>query len=158
MHTPQLRLDHVALPAHDAEATWRFYTEILGLRLLDACSGDDWGGQPWLMMVFACADGRTLALSARRGADVPASDAATADVRHVAFAVATQGELAAWRERLRAQRIELREEDHGTQQSLYFDDPNGNVVEITAPASETAMPMNAAAYGVVQRWVEQGRA
>jgi len=163
MPTPHLRLDHVALPARDAEGTLRFYTDVLGLRLIDACSGDDWGGQPWMMMVFAAGDGRSLALSVRRGGEPGAEGASAAeagadDVRHLAFAVATQDDLEGWRERLRAHGVECRDEDHGAQQSIYFADPNGNVVEITAPASETAMPGNAAALGIVQRWIERGRA
>jgi catechol 2,3-dioxygenase-like lactoylglutathione lyase family enzyme len=41
-----LRLDHFALPVYDAAKTLHFYTEVLQLPLVDALSGEDWGGKP----------------------------------------------------------------------------------------------------------------
>jgi catechol 2,3-dioxygenase-like lactoylglutathione lyase family enzyme len=146
-----LRLDHVAIPIRDARASYRFYSETLGLTLADALSGDDWGGKPWLMMIFTTDDGQQLALVALRGAEsarVPESDE-----RHYAFAVETDKELASWRERLRAHGVDARDEDHGTQRSIYFVDPNGITLEITTPPSPTLKTKNAKAKDVVEGWL-----
>src|SRR5688572_3769327 len=122
-----LRLDHVAIPIRDARASYRFYAETLGLTLAGALSGDDWDGKPWLMMIFATREGHQLALVAFRGGP---STEREGDRRHYAFAVSSDDELAAWRSRLRAHGIDTREEDHETQRSIYFEDPNGITLEI----------------------------
>lgn len=80
-----LRFDHLALPVYDAAATHRFYSEVLRLPLVEALSGDDWGGRPWLMMFFWTGGAQLLALCALRGAPRPTPDGLPADVRHYAF-------------------------------------------------------------------------
>lgn len=68
MSRASLRTDHFVFPAHDVARTLRFYREILGFPLSGAYSGDDWGGRPWLMMLFEVGDGRQIVLCALRGA------------------------------------------------------------------------------------------
>jgi catechol 2,3-dioxygenase-like lactoylglutathione lyase family enzyme len=53
-----LRFDHLAIPVYDAPRTLQFYTEVLQLPLVDAISGDDWGGKPWLRMFFGTGGGQ----------------------------------------------------------------------------------------------------
>jgi len=149
-----LHLDHIALPAFDGTATLRFYTEVLGLPLVDALSGDDWEGRPWLMMIFGLAGGGTIVLSALRGAQRPCRDDLPREVRHYAIAAASLDELQGWKNRLRAHSIGFSEEDHGIQRSIYFEDPNGHVLEITAPASERAGDASAPAAAVVKAWLD----
>jgi catechol 2,3-dioxygenase-like lactoylglutathione lyase family enzyme len=60
-----LRFDHLALPVYAAARTLHFYSEVLRLPLVDALSGDDRGGKPWLMMFFG--SGQLLALCALYG-------------------------------------------------------------------------------------------
>jgi glyoxylase I family protein len=153
-----LKIDHWALPIFDVEATYRFYTDVLELPLLETFTGDDWGGKPWLMMIFELAEGRQLALCALRGARPPRPDGLPADVRHFAFSVASKTEQTAWKKRLKAQGVAFSEEDHGTQQSIYFQDPNGIVLEITTPASDGNLARNPAAADVVREWLENERA
>jgi glyoxylase I family protein len=145
-------MDHIALPCRDARASHRFYAEVMGFPLVDALSGDDWGGSPWLMMIFALPDGRAIALTALRGAAGHGPGTARDDITHFAFAVASDRDLDAWRRRLRDAQIQLREEDHGTQRSIYFADPSGVTFEITTPPSE-AVAVNASAYDAVSRWI-----
>src|SRR5262245_50655195 len=149
-----LGLDHIALPAFDAAATVRFYTEVLGLPLVDALSGDDWGGRPWLMMVFGLESGGTIVLCALRGAQRPRADDLPRDLRHSAIAAESFTELQHWKERLRSHSIDFNEEDHGTQRSIYFEDPNGHLLEITAPASATSGEKSASADALVKAWLE----
>lgn len=130
-----LKLDHIAMPIRDVAATQRFYTEILGLPLLAAHSGDDWGGRSWLMMIFGLGDARQLALVAFKGTPGPLTDGLPEDARHFALAADSKRELQGWKQRLEQRGVPFREEDHGAQRSIYFKDPNGIVIEITAPAS-----------------------
>ena len=148
-----LRIDHLAIPVYDAAATHRFYTEVLQLPLVEALSGDDWGGKPWLMMFFGTGGGQLLALCALHGAQRPPADGLPADVRHYAFSVASSAEQADWKARLRRHGIAFSEEDHGTQHSIYFADPNGIVLEVTTPPSLPGSQPDAHATERVQRWI-----
>ena len=147
-----LRFDHLALPVYDAAATYRFYSEVLELPLVEALSGENWGGLPWLMMFFATGSGQLLALCARRSAPPPAPEFPE-DVRHFAFAVASADELDGWRGRLRRHGIPWSEETHAHQHSLYFKDPNGIMLEVTTPASVAPLEPDAAAAQAVRRWI-----
>ena len=149
------RADHVALPIFEVEASYRFYTKIMRLPLIAAHSGDDWGGKPWLMMIFALGDNRQLALCALRGVPRPPSNGLPRELHHVAFGVATARELAAWKRRLRAHAIEFSEEDHGAQRSIYFEDPNGIVLEVTQPPAARAH-RDPNAPRLVADWIAHG--
>jgi catechol 2,3-dioxygenase-like lactoylglutathione lyase family enzyme len=146
-----LSADHVAFPITEVAASRRFYGQVLGLPLVEAHAGDDWGGHPWLMMIFALADGRQLALCARHGAAPAPEDPAPRDLRHYALRCADAGELSRWADRLRAHEVTFWEEDHGAQRSIYFADPNGIVLEITTPAPLAAASTQADAQ--VQAWL-----
>ena len=148
-----LRFDHLALPVYDAAKTLHFYNEVLQLPLVDALSGDDWGGKPWLMMFFGTGSGQLLALCALRGAQPPRPDGLPADVRHYAFAVSSSAEQDRWKRRLREHGIAFSEEDHGAQHSIYFADPNGIMLEVTTPASAAPLQPDAHAAQRVQRWI-----
>jgi catechol 2,3-dioxygenase-like lactoylglutathione lyase family enzyme len=148
-----LRFDHLALPVYDAARTYHFYSEVLRLPLVDALSGDDWGGKPWLMMFFGTGSGQLLALCALRGAHPPRPDGLPSDVRHYAFSVASNAEQEQWKARLRRHQVAFTEEDHGRQHSIYFSDPNGIVLEVTTPASTRDLRPDAHAAQQVQRWI-----
>jgi catechol 2,3-dioxygenase-like lactoylglutathione lyase family enzyme len=147
-----LSLDHLALPVYDAAATYHFYAEILGLPLVAALEGDNWGGYPWLMMFFGAGQ-QLLALCALRGAQPPAPSRLPEDVCHYAFAVKSAAEQRGWVTRLRAHGIDCWEEDHGAQHSVYFRDPNGIVLEVTTPPSNGDADAPAA-HAAVRRWLQ----
>lgn len=153
MSDAALRFDHLALPVYDAGQTYRFYSEVLKLPLVDALSGDDWGGKPWLMMFFG-AGAQLIALCALRGARPAPRDDLPDDVRHYAFSVASRAEQRQWMARLEAHGVQYTEEDHGRQHSIYFRDPNGIMLEVTTPASTGAAASDPAAGQLVQRWIE----
>ena len=151
-----MRLDHVVIPVADAEKSLAFYGETLGLPLISAFDGDDWGGKAWLMMIFALADGRELVLVALRGLK-PQPSGLPADTRHYAFSVETDVEQDAWRQRLIQAAVDYWEEDHGDQRSIYFADPDGTILEITTPPSAPAKAPSREAWAAAKSWIAQGQ-
>jgi len=149
-----LTLDHVVMPVRDAEATLTFYTKVLELPLVEAFSGDDWDGYPWLMMIFGLGGKQELVAVALRGAPAPDYRGVPVDARHYALAAASADDLNRWRERLLEAKVDFWEEGHGEQSSIYFPDPDGVIFEITWPATTVPRMANAAAHTAVQRWVK----
>jgi catechol 2,3-dioxygenase-like lactoylglutathione lyase family enzyme len=156
MKPPSLSLDHVALPVLDAGRTRDFYRDVLGLTLVSALEGPDWDGRAWLMMIFADGEGRELALCAFAGLQSKLDADWPADVRHYAFGVRNVGELGAWKARLDGAGVAWREEDHGNQVSIYFSDPNGTTLEITARTAPGASDGDGA-DAVVDAWLARIR-
>jgi catechol-2,3-dioxygenase len=117
------RLDHVSLNVSDRPRSIAWYREILGLEQRGTPRRDDW---PVFMGDF----GACVALFQ---AQVVSPDRApeSTGLRHVAFMVGRE-DLAAAQERLRQRGVEFRFEDHGNAHSLYFPDPDGNVIELTS--------------------------
>lgn len=149
-----LRMDHVVFPAWDPARTLWFYRDVMGFPLVRTMSGPDWGGYPWLMMFFAAGDNREVVLVALRGAAKPPADGLARDVRHLAFAEKAANALAKWRKKLQAAEIAFWEETHGRQRSLYFEDPNGIVLEVTAPPSSGGKQTRRAAMAMAEKWIK----
>ena len=95
-------LDHVVFPVRDAEASLRFYGDVMGFPLLNAFSGDDWDGYPWLMMVFGLGGRQELVCVALKGAPAPDYRGVPVDARHYALAAESAEAFSAWRAKLRA--------------------------------------------------------
>jgi catechol 2,3-dioxygenase-like lactoylglutathione lyase family enzyme len=149
-----LRTDHIVFPVWDAKASLAFYREVMGFQLVDAFSGADWGGHPWLMMFFVAGDGREIVLVGLRGAKRPPGDGLARDMRHLAFSETSIARLEGWRRKLRKAQVEFWEETHGPQRSLYFEDPNGLILEITAPPSRPAKRTSRTALSKARRWID----
>jgi catechol 2,3-dioxygenase-like lactoylglutathione lyase family enzyme len=150
-----LRTDHVVLPVWDARASLSFYRDVMGFALTHSITGDDWGGKPWLMMIFSPGDGREVVLVNLKGQARPRRDDLPKDVRHLAFAESSVKALGKWRKKLASRKIDFWEENHGAQESIYFEDPNGIVLEITAPPSRATGAGSRAALAAAKRWIAQ---
>ena len=153
MNTPALRFDHVAVPVHDAQSAHHLFAETLGLPLLAAYSGDDWDGAPWLMMIFGLAEDGQVALCALHGAQKAPKPAT--DLPHFALATADKTQLAAWEKKLQAAGFEIRHEDHGDQQSIYFEDRSGLTWEITTARKNSVAEPDA--RDTVDQWIASHR-
>lgn len=111
----------------DLEAMAKFYTEALGLELLE---------QGTLALALRCGPAVLLVFDPTKailpGRPVPSHGATGPG--HVAFAARPE-ELPAWRARLRAAGVEIEQEvtwdEGGT--SIYVRDPAGNSVELAPP-------------------------
>jgi len=151
-----LKFDHAAIPIADPGKTYEFYAETLGLPLIDALCGRDWGGHDWLMMIFGLADNRELALIALRDFKPKRQRGMPRDALHYAFSVADAKALDAWRTRLVEADVEFWEEGHGAQASLYFEDPNGLILEITSPPSAPEQSFQRDPKALIRRWLKAG--
>jgi catechol 2,3-dioxygenase-like lactoylglutathione lyase family enzyme len=150
-----LTLDHVVFPVRDAQTTLRFYTEVLELPLVDAFSGDDWDGYPFLMMTFGLGGQQELVTVALRGAPSPDYRGLPMDARHYALAAESSADLDAWRGRLGDAGVDFWEEHHGDQESLYFPDPDGVIIEITWPRSTVPKAARQHAMAAVRSWIKK---
>lgn len=146
-----MRFDHVAVPVHDAKSAYQLFADTLGLPLVAAYTGDDWDGAPWLMMIFGLAEDGQVALCARRGAKKSRQQAS--DLPHFALATATRAQLAAWERKLKGAGFAIRHEDHGDQQSIYFEDRSGLTWEITTARKDSAADPGARA--TVDGWIAE---
>jgi catechol 2,3-dioxygenase-like lactoylglutathione lyase family enzyme len=114
------RLDHVSLNVTDRARSIAWYRDVLGLPQLNQPTADDepvFVGQPGLQFGL---------FQAQRPS--PPREVESAGLRHVALVV---DDLDAAQERLRLHGVTFRSEDHGNALSVYFDDPDGHVLELT---------------------------
>lgn len=135
-----MRIDHVAHPSRDPQATHRFYSEVLNLKLVQAYAGSE------LMLVYALPGGGNLVFSASRDDGKLSVENIAWERRHVGLTVATRAEFDYWLQRLRELGVEHQLVDN---ERIYFADPDGLVLELEV-ASE--IPVNRAAPEVLARW------
>ena len=148
------RLNHVAYPTFDTAATVRFYTEVMGFRLVDAVQ-DAIGRTRFLHTFFAMESGEIIAFFDIPGLEKPARDHVPPWVRHLAMSVDSRETLAAWKTRLESHGVHVDGPiDHdGVWSSIYFADPNDVMLELThqARALDDADAQRAA--DMVAAWV-----
>lgn len=120
------RIGHVLLRATDVERSRKFYTEILGFQVME--EDPEHGG------IFMALEGHAHTLDLFPVTD-PAAGARPgsggAGVHHVAFQVESEAALRAAYFALRDRGVQIaRAVDHVSQRSIYFHDPDGNLLEI----------------------------
>ena len=140
------QLHHFAWRARDAEETRHFYEDFLGLPLYHIIQSDyvPSTGEycPYTHFFFRLVDGSFIAFFdlGDDQASLPSPNT-PAWVHHISFRVNTVDELLATKTRLEAHGISvLGVTDHHIFKSIYFFDPNGIRLELTAQlASEAHM-------------------
>ena len=132
------QLHHFAWRARDAEETRHFYEDILGLPLYHIIQSDyvPSTGEycPYTHFFFRLVDGSFIAFFdlGDDQASLPSPNT-PAWVNHISFRVDTVDELLATKTRLEAHGISvLGVTDHHIFKSIYFFDPNGIRLELTA--------------------------
>jgi len=134
-------LHHFAYRCRDAEETRHFYEDILGLPLVGVITQDRVPSTqefaPHAHIFFQMTDGSCIAffdLGDGQAAE-PSPNTATW-VNHLALRVDSLAELETAMAKLRTAGVEvLGITDHGPIRSIYFFDPNGIRLELTAPVS-----------------------
>ena len=148
---PIQQLHHYAYRAKDAEETRHFYEDVLGLPLFHIIQSDivPSTGEycPYMHFFFRLQGGSFIAFF-----DLGDDEAALPSpntplwVNHISFRVNTVPELQAMKARLEAEGIEvLGVTDHRIFKSIYFFDPNGIRLELTAQLASEAQMQQASA-------------
>ncbi|HEY2925950.1 VOC family protein [Piscinibacter sp.] len=151
------KLHHNAYRCRDSEATRRFYEDFLGMRLADTLEiKETQTGRKTetLHTFYELDDGSYLAFF--EAPDMPFEFKAQHDYDlHIALEV-DEAALQPMMAKGRSLGIETRGiSDHGFIHSIYFRDPNGYVIELTAkvPDQEQAMdPATNGARAKLDRW------
>ena len=119
------QLTHMGIYVHELERMVAFYGNVLGLVVSDRGHVPRFGGD----IVFMSGDSRThhqVVLVHGRPAD-----ATYTTVMQISFTVPSLAELRAARDRALANGARnLRATSHGNAWSIYFEDPEGNVIEV----------------------------
>lgn len=143
---PIRQLHHFAWRCRDAEETRRFYEDLLGLPLVHAIRNDrvpSTGDEnPHLHLFFQMKDGSCIAFFDLGDGQTAAPSPNTPSwVNHLALRVDTLEALDAARKRLIAAGVSvLGPVDHdGYVHSIYFFDPNGIRLELTAEIASESM-------------------
>ena len=138
------QLHHYAYKARDAEETRHFYEDILGLPLYHIIQSDyvPSTGEycPYTHFFFRLKDGSFIAFF-DIGDDEKALPSPNTPlwINHIAFRVNTVEELENTKARLEAHGIEvLGVTDHHIFKSIYFFDPNGIRLELSAQLADAA--------------------
>ena len=135
-------LHHFAWRCRDAEETRRFYEDILGLPLYHIIQSDHVPSTgeycPYTHFFFRLQDGSFIAFF-DLGDDVASEPSPNTPkwVNHIAFRVNSVEELQRMKERLEANGVEvLGVTDHHIFHSIYFFDPNGVRLELSAQLAD----------------------
>lgn len=115
------KIGHVHLKVRRLETSLPFYTEILGLRITERVGR-------YAFLSFG-REHHDVALN-EVGTDSRIPGERDIGLFHFAIAVSTLRELKDCYRRLRAAKIAVEPVDHGISKVLYFDDPDGNGIEV----------------------------
>lgn len=132
------RLNHFAWRCRDAEETRHFYEDILGLPLVHVIQADTVPStgeySPYTHIFFQMSDGAYIAFFDLGDDETSAPSPNTpAWVNHLALQVPSQDDLLAAKAKLESEGVKvLGVTDHHILNSIYFFDPNGLRVELTA--------------------------
>jgi catechol 2,3-dioxygenase-like lactoylglutathione lyase family enzyme len=127
-------LGEASIRVRDLAAMRRFYEEVVGLNVLRREESfvffriaDGYGGHPQVLGLFT-ADNREF-LESR----LPELNAATSTLHHIAFNVALE-DFESERQRLQALGLKVEATTHAWLhvRSLYFPDPEGNLIEFVS--------------------------
>ncbi len=138
------KLHHVAYRCRDAGETASFYTNLLGLKLAHVIVQDrvpsTQAHSPHAHIFFQMADGSFIAFFELAAAPPAQKDPNTPDwVQHLALEVESEAELLASKQRLQDAGLDVvGPTDHKFCKSIYFFDPSGHRLELTARADTPA--------------------
>jgi catechol-2,3-dioxygenase len=120
------KLGHVVLKVRDLDRSEAFYTSVLGLAVT--------GRMPGRMVFFAVpgnSDSHDLGLW-QVGPDAASPAPRQVGLFHVAWQVEREEDLRAFHDSLVARGVPVRSTmDHGANLSVYFEDPDGHMLEVT---------------------------
>ncbi len=152
-------VDRLSFPSFNAEATHRFYTEVMEMPLSHAQSGINaqWR-RPYLFFSYSFENGVTLSFFEFDGIERAQPDSLPRDIRHIGLRVTSEAEFDQWIEKLERYRVEYAIERHIDGRHAYFVDPNGVMFEISAaPQKRPLGKRDPAPKQVLERWFSERR-
>jgi glyoxylase I family protein len=158
-------LHHFAYRCRDAEETRHFYEDILGLPLAHVITAERVPStgeySPYVHLSFRMGDGSNIAFFDLGDGEAPLPSPNTpAWVNHLALEVEGEEAVATAKQRLQAAGVDvLGVTDHGFVKSIYFFDPNGLRLELTARTStqEEDAEHEKQAHAALRAWTERTR-
>jgi len=155
-------LNHVAYVTRDTAATRRFYTELLGMRLVSYAKDSSVGstGEPvsFLHTFFEMNDGSCIAFFEIDGLEHDHRESPLPRwAPHLALSVSSREELEATQQRLVAAGLEVKgiTEHEGVWSSIYFFDPNGVRLELTYQNRALTDQDARGAEAAVDQWLSE---
>lgn len=153
-------LYHYSYPCRDGEETRAFYEDLLGLPLVNCMTADRVPStgeeKPYAHFFFEMADGSYMAFFDLGENEMPLPSPNTPNwVQHFAMEVASVDDVLAMRDRLRAAGVTVTDiVDHEFINSIYFFDPNGLRLEVTARTEEPGYieKAKAEAHAALDAW------
>jgi glyoxylase I family protein len=134
--TPLLRIHHAAIICSDYQRSKRFYTQVLGLKVL---AENFRAARDSYKLDLALPDGGQVELFSFKGAPARPSYPEAQGLRHLAFEVA---DVQAWTRHLHAQGVaveDIRTDEYTGQRFVFFADPDGLPLELyEAPGQSTS--------------------
>jgi catechol 2,3-dioxygenase-like lactoylglutathione lyase family enzyme len=160
------RIHHVAYRCKDAKQTVQWYREHLGMEFVLAIAEDrvpsTHEADPYMHVFLDAGGGNVLAFFELPNSPAMGRDENTPDwVQHIAFKVGSVDELEARKAKLEASGIPvIGVTDHTIFQSIYFFDPNGHRVELTADTATADMSrrLDAVKWDMLDEWSRTKRA
>lgn len=154
------QIHHVAYRCNDAQETTDFYTKILGLKFVMAISEDRVPStgepHPYMHIFFDTGHGSCIAFFELPDSPAMGKDPNTPGwVQHFAMQVESEAELLAMKQRLEDHGIGVvGPTDHNFIKSIYFFDPNGHRLELTARTDEPGLldKLEAMAPDMLEEW------
>jgi len=122
-------LDHVNIFVRNAERSYRWYTDVLGLHTQDLFNH---AGTDRLRAAFLACDpdhAHDIALF-EVGEDAPLAEKRQVGLNHVAWRMATLDDLSEMYQRLQDKGVPITVSDHTVSIGVYFADPDGNGLEV----------------------------
>lgn len=122
-------LDHVNIFVRNAERSYRWYTDILGLHTQDTFNFQD---TDTLRAAFlSCDPGHAHDIALFEvGEDAAGPQKKQVGLNHVAWRMGTLDDLAEMYHRLKGKDVPVRVVDHTISIGVYFSDPDGNGLEV----------------------------
>jgi catechol 2,3-dioxygenase-like lactoylglutathione lyase family enzyme len=164
---PQInRLYHFSFPCRDGEETRKFYEDILGMPLVACMMADKVPStgeeKPYSHFFFEMGDGSYLAFFDLGENEMPKPSPNTPDwVMHFAMEVDSVEKVEEMNARLKEAGVKTTDVvDHHFIKSIYFFDPNGLRLEITARVDEPGFLEQQAreAHDVLNQWTRKKQA
>ncbi len=129
MSCKPVSLDHVNIYVRNADRSYRWYTDVLGLHTQDIFHHP---GTEKMRAAFLSCDphhAHDIALF-EVGEDAALQQKGQVGLNHVAWRMASVDDLAEMYQRLKDRSIPVRVADHTVSIGVYFSDPDGNGLEV----------------------------